>query len=476
MKEKVHKTPDFKTAITIFAIVMIWAVACMAFLGIPIVMMLLGALVFVAACAMIILGYSFEEVLELMGKGVSNSMSGIYFFFLIGALIASWMLSGCLPAIIYYGLDLLSPVIFLPTTFILASILSVCTGSAWTTASTIGIICMGIGTVLGVPAPMIAGAVISGAFFGDKMSPISDSTNMAPMSSGTDVWTHVRAMAPVSGLAYVISFVLYIVIGMQFSANKVDMEEVVYLQSVISETFNVSVYVMIPMLIVVVLSLMRKNPILVLVIGIIAAVPFALLQGFGFVETMSALTNGVSLEIADPMIAKIVNRGGITYMFETMSIVITALSFGGLMTGVGIFPAIIHKVFSHVKNPRLYPMIGILTSFVLVFGTADDYPSLTMVGPMLGEAYDEVGLDRSMLSRNIEEGGTLVSSICPYAATAMYNYATLGVAPLEYLPYLYFNISNILLGMILPLLGLTIVTKASVDAKREKAAQKASAK
>ena len=383
MKKRVKRKPTLIFSMILLLAVLVWAALSATVLLIPTVSMLLVVVFFVSVACYFYLGTTTDELMEYMTNGVKGSMQGIFFFFLIGAIVSVWMLSGCLPTIIHYGLDLLSPRIFLPTVFVLNTLVGFCTGSTWTTVATTGMVSMGIGAVLGVPTPLCAGCCISGAIAGDKICPISETTNMAATSAGTDVYSNVRAMIPTHFLAWIIALVIFFVTGLGFSGTEAQMEQADVLSAIIAEHFNVSPLFMLPILIILVASVMQLPTIPVMAIGVVVSIPFAMLQGYGILDCLSAITNGVSLEFEDPILAEIINRGGVTSMFGTMSIVITALAFGGVMQGAGIFDVLTKVLFSGIRSQRLYPAVGIGVSTLMVFGTADDYPSLTLVGPIL---------------------------------------------------------------------------------------------
>lgn len=470
MEQKRPKTPSLKCSVCLLTLLLLWIVVAMLWFKLDVRIALFFAIVAIALVSYFWFGNSAAKIIDDMAASVSGAMSGLFIFFLIGMAIAIWMISGCLPAVVYYGLKLMNPIIFLPATFILSSIFSLCTGTAWTTAGTIGLVCFGIGISLGIPEAMTVGAVVSGAYFGDKMSPVSDSTNMAPLSSGTDVFSHIRAMLYVTGPAYVIAFILYLVLGFSVGGGSGDIHEVMELEQAITGSFNVNIIVLLPLVVVVVLSLMRKPAIPILVAGVLCAIPIAIfVQGQDWVVTLNAMVSGVSLDIENTIVSSIVNRGGIYSMMETLSLVIISLAFGGLMAGCGVFHVIIRKMVEHVRSPRLYPMITVITAALLVVATGGNYVPLTLVGPLFGEAYDDVGLDRSMLSRNIEEGATITAVMCPWASSAAYYVGVFGIPTMAYFPYSFLNIITIILACVLPLCGLTLVTKEKVARKNKKA-------
>lgn len=469
MKTKENRTPSLAVALSILVAVLVWMIIGIVALKLDVKMVIFIAIAAVSLVCYFGLNNSIDQIIDNMASSVGNTVSGLFFFFLIGMAIAVWMISGCLPAVVYYGMKLMNPVIFLPITFVLSSIFSLCTGSAWTTAGTIGIVCFGIGMTLGIPDAMTVGAVVSGAYFGDKMSPVSDSTNLAPISSGTDVFSHIRAMLYITVPAYVIAFVMYMVVGFQFQTSGGDIQAAIELEQAILESFNVNIIVLLPLVLVVVLSVMRKPAIPTLLAGIVAAVPIAMFfQNQNFSKIMNCMASGVSLDIENEIVAKIVNRGGISSMMSTLAIVMIALAFGGLMSGSGIFPVVLDALTEKIKSPRAYPAIVILTSALLTIATSSNYVPLTLSGKMFGKAYDDVGLDRSMLSRNIEEGATITAVLCPWASSAVYYVGVFGVPVMEYFPYSFLNIITVIMGCALPFAGLTLVTKEKVAAKNQK--------
>lgn len=311
MKTKENRTPSLAVALSILVAVLVWMIIGIVALKLDVKMVIFIAIAAVSLVCYFGLNNSIDQIIDNMASSVGNTVSGLFFFFLIGMAIAVWMISGCLPAVVYYGMKLMNPVIFLPITFVLSSIFSLCTGSAWTTAGTIGIVCFGIGMTLGIPDAMTVGAVVSGAYFGDKMSPVSDSTNLAPISSGTDVFSHIRAMLYITVPAYVIAFVMYMVVGFQFQTSGGDIQAAIELEQAILESFNVNIIVLLPLVLVVVLSVMRKPAIPTLLAGIVAAVPIAMFfQNQDFSKIMNCMASGVSLDIENEIVAKIVNRGG----------------------------------------------------------------------------------------------------------------------------------------------------------------------
>ena len=259
---------------------------------------------------------------------------------------------------------------------------------------------------------------------------------------------------------------MYMVVGFQFQTSGGDIQAAIELEQAILESFNVNIIVLLPLVLVVVLSVMRKPAIPTLLAGIVAAVPIAMFfQNQDFSKIMNCMASGVSLDIENEIVAKIVNRGGISSMMSTLAIVMIALAFGGLMSGSGIFPVVLDALTEKIKSPRAYPAIVILTSALLTIATSSNYVPLTLSGKMFGKAYDDVGLDRSMLSRNIEEGATITAVLCPWASSAVYYVGVFGVPVMEYFPYSFLNIITVIMGCALPFAGLTLVTKEKVAAK-----------
>lgn len=455
IKEKIR--PSFGFAMLIMLINVAILVGGLAFLEVdPHILMIVCIIVIAFGAAK--LGYNWEEMLKIMCEGINKAMTSLLFFFMIGMTIGAWMLSGTVPAIIYHGFNILSPGVFLPAGLIICSITSMATGSSWTTAGTVGIALMGIGNGLGIPAPLIAGMVVSGAYFGDKMSPLSDTTNLAPAISGTDVYSHIRAMGYTAIPSYAIVLILYFIIGRRYIGTDMDTQGIVLIQEGIASIFDVSPVVFIPIVVVLVTSVMKVPAIPSMTLGIVSSIPISIfLQGSNIKELIEVLNYGFASETGVEAVDKLLTRGGIQSMMWTFSLTVIALSMGGLLSETGILSVIVEKILRVIRNPRLLPGAAIISAFLVNITMAEQYVSIVIAGELYGEAFEKANIQRRMLSRALEEGGTLTSPLVPWNTCGAVMYAALGVSALQYAPYAYFNLINALMGIVLPIFGITLL-------------------
>lgn len=291
---------------------------------------LLFICIIIVATASRILGYSWDDIEKSMIKGVSRAIGALFFFFLIGMVVAAWVQSGTVPALIYYGFDILNPKFFLPSGLVIATLTSIATGSSWNTAGTVGVALMGVGMGMGIPAPIIAGMVISGAYFGDKMSPLSETTNLSPAIAGANLYEHIRAMLYTSVPAYMCALVAYSIIGLKYADSTLDVENIRQIQTTLENSFNLNMVVFIPMILVVILSVAKFPAIPSIVAGIVTSLPITvILQNTSLINSLSVLNYGFSIESGVEIVDTLLNRGGIQSMMWTFSIAILALSLGG---------------------------------------------------------------------------------------------------------------------------------------------------
>lgn len=431
------------------------------------VLLLLCIVVLVFAC--VIIGHKWESIQEAMVNGLIKAMPALFFFFIIGMAVAAWIQCGTLPALIYYGLNILTPSWFLAAGLIICSITSIATGSSWTAAGTVGVVLMGIGTTMGIPAPIIAGMVVGGAYFGDKMSPLSDTTNLAPAIAGTNVFTHVGAMLYTAVPAYVITLIIYVVLGFQYAGSEIDLQQVENIKSAITGAYDINPLVLLPLALVLVLSVMRFPAIPSMMAGIAVAFPLAaIFQGTSFSDYLVALNNGIESSTGVEIVDALLTRGGIQGMMWTFSLGVVALVLGGLITYSGVMHVILAKVIAHIHSRKYYPALTILTGFFGCACLGEQYMSIVLTGELWKDAYDNVGLKPEMLSRCMEEGGTVSSPLFPWTTCGAYMFNSLGVYNFMFLPFSFYNILQILLGALMPIFGYSLITKEGVSGRKAK--------
>jgi NhaC family Na+:H+ antiporter len=396
----------------------------------------------------------FHKMLEEVANNIKSTAGAILILLMVGALAGTWMVSGIIPSMIYYGLQILSPAIFLPATLIICSVISIATGSSWTTSATVGIALIGIGGALGFNLGMVAGAVISGAYFGDKLSPMSDTTNLAPAMAGTDLFTHIRYMTLTTVPSYIITLLLFIVLGLSVEvigdANTND------LLNSITASFNVTPWLFLVPVIVIGLIVKKTEPLIALLVGTLLAGIFAIIfqpeivnQITGASEmtfksaykgVMQAITTEVIVPTENKTLTDLFTSGGMAKMLPTIWLIICAMVFGGIMDAIGALSKISESLLklAHSTFGLFASTVG--SCLALNITASDQYLAIVVPGKMFAKAYKDKGLAPENLSRTLEDSGTVTSVLIPWNTCGAYQAGTLGVSTIDYLPYAFFNI------------------------------------
>ncbi len=370
----------------------------------------------------------------------------ILILLLVGALAGTWLVSGIIPAMVYYGLQVLSPAIFLPASVIIAAIISIATGSSWTTSATVGIALIGIGSALGIPPGMIAGAVISGAYFGDKMSPLSDTTNLAPAMAGTDLFTHIKYMAYTTVPTILVTLTVFGILS--FTVDTSGDADVSGLLATIDKTFHITPWLFIVPLLVIAMILMKTKPLFALGVGVVAAAVFAFIFQSDVLaslsdSSMSSVVNAVftdtQIQTENEKLTKLFSSGGMGGMTWTILLIICAMVFGGIMDAIGALAKITKKLLSLASS-----IFGLFASTVvsclgLNVIASDQYLAIVIPGKMFKQAYEDRGLKPENLSRTLEDSGTVTSVLIPWNTCGAYQSGVLGVGVGEYFFYAIFN-------------------------------------
>jgi len=398
---------------------------------------LLGVLI--AAIIGLRAGYSWKDIETGMLNGISNSLQAIVILGIIGILIGVWILSGVVPTMLYYGLKILHPKIFLPATLIICSITSLATGSSWGTSGTIGIALIGIGAGLGFPLPVVAGAVLSGAYFGDKMSPLSDTTNMAPAMVGTDLYTHIKHMTYTTGVSYGLTLVIEIGLGFFYGGGQANLEGVTQILTGIDAQFSVNPLLLLPPVIVMALAFRKIPAVPGIVIGIIAAgILGAIFQGNTFGGLLSAAYGGFTSNSGVEAVDNLLTKGGFESMMYTVSLVICAMMFGGIMEKTNQLRVVVTVILKKAQSTGSLITATILTAIGANLILCDQYMSIVMTGKMYAQSYKDKGLAPQNLSRAIEDSATVTANLVPWNSGGAYQAATLGVPTIAYLPFAFF--------------------------------------
>jgi NhaC family Na+:H+ antiporter len=421
----------------------------------PHIPMLLG--VFVAAVMAWKAGFEWEVVQAGMLKGIANSLQAIVILSIIGILIGVWILSGVVPTLLYYGLKILHPKIFLPATVLICSVCSLATGTSWGTTGTIGVALIGIGAGLGFPLPIVAGAVLSGAYFGDKMSPLSDTTNLAPAMAGTDLYTHIKHMAYTTGVSYGLTLIIEVILGFFYGGGSANIETVNRILATLDGQFNINIVFLLPPVLVMVCAYKKIPAIPGITAGVLsAAILGFLLQGNGFGDFLSAGYGGYTSSTGVETVDSLLTKGGFSSMLYAISIVICAMMFGGIMEHTNQLKVIVEKILQKAHSPGSLITATVLTALGANIVLCDQYMAVVMAGRMYAQAYPDRGLHPKNLSRAVEDSATVTGCLVPWNSGGAYQAATLGVATIAYLPFAFFNWLSPLVTLIYGWLGITI--------------------
>ena len=411
-----------------------------------------------ALVGMFVLKVKWAEIEEGIVDTIKMSMGAIIILMIIGMVIGTWIISGVVPTMIFYGLKILSPKIFLLATLLMCSVVSLATGSSWTTAGTVGIALMGIGMSLNIPAPVIGGAIISGAYFGDKMSPLSDTTNLAPAMAGAKLFDHIRHMIYTTGPSYVLAAILFIVVGMGYSSDALDLTLIDQINDGLALDFNLSIWLLLVPVITIGIVVMKVPAIPGLfggaIIGGIAAMMF---QGANLGDVVNAMHYGYESATGIEFVDTLLTRGGLDSMMWTVSLILCAMAFGGVMEKTGMLEALAGVILGFAKTTGLLVLSTIVTAFGMNVLAGDQYLSIVIPGRMFKKAFDERGLAPRNLSRVLEDSGTLTSPLIPWNTCGAFMIATLGLAPWTYVPYCFLNLINPIVSIFYGFTGITMM-------------------
>lgn len=401
------------------------------------------------------LGYSWETLQDGIVKSIGSAMSSILILFLIGALAGTWLLSGIVPAMIYYGLKILSAEIFLLAACIIAAVVSVATGSSWTTVATVGVALLGIGKALGFEEGIIAGAIISGAYFGDKMSPLSDTTNLAPAMAGTDLFTHIRHMAKTTIPSITITLILFAVIGVNYKTSG-GVEDVKVISEIISAKFNITPWLFIVPALVLFMIVRKISAVPALLGGALLGGVFAVIfqpeiiaeiggeSGssvyLAFKSVMMALYGEISVITENDVVNELLITGGMAGMLDTIWLIICAMAFGGIMEESGMLRVMAEAVIRKVHKVGSLIASTAATCVFFNITTSDQYLAILVPGRMYADVYQKRGLRPENLSRTLEDSATVTSVLVPWNTCGATQASVLGVATLVYAPFCFFNI------------------------------------
>ena len=418
------------------------------------------------------LGYSWSELQEGVIEKISSSLPALMILWAVGLLIGSWVFSGTIPMIIYYGVDLISPQYLVLTAFVIAAIISTVTGTSWGSAGTVGVAIMGIAQGLDVNLAATAGAVVAGAYFGDKLSPLSDTTNLAPIAAGSELYEHIRHMFYTTIPATIVAIAAYLFFGSEAASSGANVSEsVLALQGQLDKIFHWNIILLLPVLFVLAGSVLKWPTIPVMIIASLFSVILGvIIQGFslknGFISVMTGFNvtmSGINMEFSKD-ITKLLNRGGVSSVNSTTILVICAMGFAGIISKTGMLTKVLHTIMARVKSTAGVIISTIGSCLTVAFVTGSSYLSILIPGEMFKDFYKEKNLAAKNLSRTLEDSGTVIVPLIPWSAAGAYMTATLGVPTVDYLPWAILNYMGVVFAIVLALTGIGIA-KINKDAK-----------
>lgn len=411
-----------------------------------------------------VLKMPWRAIQDGMTKGMLMALPAILILIIVGLLIGVWIASGVVPVMIYYGLKILAPGYFLAATIIICSLISLATGSSWSTAATVGLAMMGVGQALDISPGMTAGAVVSGAYFGDKMSPLSDTTNLAPAVAGTDLFTHIRHMVYTTTPAFLLALVLFIVIGLvRPTSGSVETAEYVLMLSTLSASFNLSPWLLIAPIAVLILVWKRTPALPALVVGVLVGAVLLLTfqrDAAGWDAALGGLVEslytGYVSDTGVTSVDDLLSRGGLTSMMDTIALIVVALAFGGIMEASGMLARLAAAILTLARSTGSLIAVTVFSCFGMNVLASDQYMAIIIPGRMYRGAYLARGLHPKNLSRALEDSATLTSPLIPWNTCGAYMSGVLGVSAFTYLPFAFFNLASPLVSILYGFTGFTI--------------------
>lgn len=418
---------------------------------------------FVAGIIALRLGYTWKDMEESIVHKISKTMPSILVLWSVGFLIGAWMFSGTVPMIIYYGVQIVNPKFLLVTAFIITALVSTVTGTSWGSVGTIGVALIGIAGGLGVSLPATAGAIIAGGYFGDKISPLSDTTNLAPIAGGSELYEHIRHMFYTTIPAAIVSIVVYLIVGMNISGTSVESDKVSVLLLELDSMFNWNILLLLPVVLIIIGSL-KKWPAIPTMLGVsmFSVILGVIIQGFSLKNGIASMVTGFNISMtgyegeAPADIVRLINRGGVSSVTETTVLVFSAMGFAGIVSSTKMLDVVLEAILKNVKSTAGIICSTILSCLTMGLVTGNSYLTILIPGELFRDTYIKNGLHPKNLSRTLEDSGTVLVPLIPWAAAAAYMSSTLGVPTLEYLPWAVLNYMGIVFAIIFAFTGIGI--------------------
>lgn len=444
-------------------------------------------LIMVAAVAAFVafrVGVTWDEMLQEISEKIAKGMPAILILICVGAMVGAWMSAGTIPLMIYYGIQIVNPKFLLVTAFLITAVVSVVTGTSWGSVATMGVALMGIAGALGVSLPATAGAVIAGSYFGDKMSPLSDTTNLAPIAAGSNLYDHIGHMFYTTIPATIVSLIVYAIAGMNADTTAdITSETVVTMLTQLSSMYHWNLLLLVPVIIVLAGSILRKPTIPVMLLStFVAGLEGLFIQKVSLGNVLSSTVGGFNVSMINragfdasncsEAVTKLLNRGGMNGIMSTTLLVFCAFCFAGIMSRAGCLDVVLQKILSVAKSTGALITATVAACITMALTTGNSYLSILIPGEMFRDAYKERGLAAKNLSRTLEDAGTVFVPLVPWSAAGAYMTATLGVEVLDYLPWAVLCYTGFLFAILWGFTGFGIAKLEDEDKDKDKEKEK----
>lgn len=451
-KEKKVKQPRAKRMPTILeALIPVVAMLLVLFIGKGVLGFSTEPLLIIVACVAAFIawrvGCTWDDMLDEISQKIAKGMPAILILITVGAMVGTWMTSGTIPMMIYYGVQIVSPKWLLVTAFLITCLVSVATGTSWGSVATMGVALMGIASALGVNPAATAGAVIAGSYFGDKISPLSDTTNLAPLAAGSNLYEHIGHMFWTTVPATIVSLVVYAIVGLNANtAAGATSEAVTNMMAQLDQMYDWNILILLPVILVLAGSLLKLPTIPVMILStVVAGVEGIFMQGISLGNVLTSTVSGFNVTMitrpgfdaanAAFEVTKLLNRGGMNGIMSTTLLVFCAFCFAGIMSRAGCLEVVLKAILSVAKTTGSLVLATVISCITMALTTGNSYLSILIPGEMFRDAYKERGLHPKNLSRTLEDAGTVFVPLVPWSAAGAYMAATLGVETLDYLPW-----------------------------------------
>jgi NhaC family Na+:H+ antiporter len=419
---------------------------------------------FISGIVGVYLNYRWPDMEKGIVDTIHKAMPAVLIMLCVGILVGSWIVSGTIPMIIYYGLRLISPKYFLVTASMVCSLTSLATGTSWGTIGTLGVAFIGIASALGIPLDAAAGAIVAGAYFGDKLSPFSDVTNLAPVAAGSNLFDHIKHMMWSAVPAWFIGLIIYFFVGLHYGNSPVESSTVVLIQSTLQQNFQFNLLILLPLVIVFYFAFAKKPVLPGMLISAFTACILALIfQKASITEVTTALNTGYASHTGVDVVDRLISRGGMMSMMEVQLVAFTAFAFSGIMQKTGLLEVIFEKLVKFTFRVWSLVLTTVTTSIITALVTGSSYLSIIVPGELLGPGFREKKLAAKNLSRIIEECGAIIVPLIPWSMAGVYVTGTIGVSPFAYLPWAFMNYVSVIILIIFGFTGFTMSSRIRDD-------------